>query len=477
MTSVVADSAGEASSDHAERQPTGADSDVPDKALTRPYVVRSSDLKEGTLTLMPGIYNVVLQREDVLPDSLKPHLSGQVCSAKTNGDGACAMHAVFGIPSASSELFLSDARKNAICALRTLPAAANGNVTAKHLYESLLTNIWVDFAVPYITGEPSAESRAFWSSLENISPALAVEARSFYHTRSALEDCKFRMKAEALLRSRCLFTADHESLHVRGFAQKLNYLPSELEVHVVAGQVRVSKADLQRDGKCEGLQPAHGSDGFIRGTRVAFPDDGPSCKYEALFDQRPVFDALREAFMTFTLGRSPQPFFNLARDSLVDKCHLPFLSCLAAWVECPTPLSEPQDFGTRCWEAYMDCISDDNFYLSIDELIAICLVESVNVAVFEEEGGVLKYAGGFFEAPGCVTCCKLRSNRLQRVRSHFERIITTMQLQDLAHEYGRAQADAVFAEEVQSWYDEEACNDWKLFPTVDAVQTQRHQQA
>ena len=117
----------------------------------------------------------------------------------------------------------------------------------------------------------------------------------------------------------------------------------------------------------------------------------------------------------------------------------------------------------------MVCISDDNFYLSIDELIAICLVESVNVAVFEEEGGVLKYAGGFFEAPGCVTCCKLRSNRLQRVRSHFERIITAMQLQDLAHEYCRAPADAVFAEEVQSWYDEEACNDRKLIPTVDAA--------
>ena len=76
----------------------------------------------------------------------------------------------------------------------------------------------------------------------------------------------------------------------------------------------------------------------------------------------------------------------------------------------------------------MECLHKKNFYFSVEELIAVCLVAKVNVAVFTEEASVLTYAGGFFEADGAVTCCKLRSNRFGRTHSHFERLITTTEL-------------------------------------------------
>ena len=107
----------------------------------------------------------------------------------------------------------------------------------------------------------------------------------------------------------------------------------------------------------------------------------------------------------------------------------------------------------------MDCLHQKKYYFSVEELIAVCFVAKVNVAVFTEESSILTYAGGFFEAAGVVTCCKLRSNRSGRTRSHFERLITTTELQQIVHEYNRAAEDAMLAEEAQDRWDEEASGD------------------
>ena len=107
----------------------------------------------------------------------------------------------------------------------------------------------------------------------------------------------------------------------------------------------------------------------------------------------------------------------------------------------------------------MECLHKQNYYFSVEELIAVCLVAKVNVAVFTEEASVLTYAGGFFEADGAVTCCKLRSNRLGRTRSHFERLITTTEIQQIVHDHNRAAEDAMLADEAQDPCDEEASGD------------------
>jgi len=161
----------------------------------------------------------------------------------------------------------------------------------------------------------------------------------------------------------------------------MSFVPAALQVAVVGGRVRVADAELQQSCAWEGLKPAHGDDGFINGTRIRFPAGGPRCRYEALFDARAEFDALRESFMTFAPESSPRPFFDLARDALSDGTHTPFLRSLSAWVECPSSLREPVAFGRWCWEAYMECLNVKTFYFSVEELIAVCLVANVNVAV------------------------------------------------------------------------------------------------
>ena len=53
-------------------------------------------------------------------------------------------------------------------------------------------------------------------------------------------------------------------------------------------------------------------------------------------------------------------------------------------------------FGFDKNQRYMVCMNQKDFYLSADELVATCLVAKVNVAVFEQHGNMLEYAGGFF---------------------------------------------------------------------------------
>jgi len=430
-----------------------------EETLPLPYTVRGSDLKNGILTLMPGTYNAVWPQGNNVPECVRQHMSAELCSVKTNGNGACAIHSIFGRPAALSELFLPDARRKATHALCTLPAIADNNETAKDLFISLCANLWVEFAVPHLEGRPSIETEAFWSSLERQSPGLAVEARKCYIDRPVLERRKNNLKAVAVTASRQFFNAEDECQRVRPLAIKMGFVPASMEGHMVDGRVCVSGASLQSDGQWEGLQQARGDDGFIKGTRIVFPFDGPSCKYEALFDGRPEFDALREGFMTYAPQSSPRQFLGLAQESCVDVRHTSFLRSLTSWVECPTPLREPLEFGPRAWEAYMTCMNHKDFYMSADELIATCLVAKVNVAVFEQQGKVLEYAGGFFDAPGAVTCCKLSSNRLQRIRSHFERVLTTTELQEIIQEQHRDAEDARMAEEAQDVADEGAASD------------------
>ena len=65
---------------------------------------------------------------------------------------------------------------------------------------------------------------------------------------------------------------------------------------------------LGRFPKCARDSLGRIADGFVRGTRVAFPADGPDSKYAALFDARPEFEDLRLAFLVFS---DPQSKVNI----------------------------------------------------------------------------------------------------------------------------------------------------------------------
>ena len=69
------------------------------------------------------------------------------------------------------------------------------------------------------------------------------------------------------------------------------------------------------------------------------------------------------------------------------------------------------------------------YSFSVDELVAICIMERINVAVFKEVRGALTFVDGWFDGVGPVVCTKLIANSDESVRSHFERLLIVEECQ------------------------------------------------
>ena len=108
-----------------------------------------------------------------------------------------------------------------------------------------------------------------------------------------------------------------------------------------------------------------------------------------------------------------------------------FLAAVHEWAKCVGYDDEPPMFGVRAWASYLQCIRNSSYYFSVAELLAMCIVSSVNVIIFRETDSVLSYEGGYFEGRGLPVYVKLDCNTIEdgQVRSHFERLISA----DVAH--------------------------------------------
>ncbi len=219
-----------------------------------------------------------------MPESVRALCDGTMRALETNGDGACALHAVFGQPTSSGELFLANARDFAARLLGPSPDELVNRGVQSWFVDSIKTVLWADFAVPYYEGRRDAESILFVEALEETLPALAREARETY-------------------------------------------------------------------------------------------------------------DASKLPPFAITNG--------------------------------------PPDFVSRAWPAYLHCIQKSGYYFSVEELLVICAQKDMNVAVFTEAGGQLTYESGHFSGAEPLVCAKLTSDNVERVRSHFERIVASSEVERL----------------------------------------------
>ena len=86
------------------------------------------------------------------------------------------------------------------------------------------------------------------------------------------------------------------------------------------------------------------------------------------------------------------------------------------------PDALPSHFAERAWPSYVTALQKPDYWLSCDELLLLCALADVSVAVFERQGNVLNLAGAHMPAGTVPVLVKIDSNRYQRVRSHFERL-------------------------------------------------------
>jgi hypothetical protein len=195
------------------------------------------------------------------------------------------------------------------------------------------------------------------------------------------------------------------------------------------------------EGCYDFLNTAYNDDGYVRGTRCEFPADGPKCKYTALFDDRPMFDSLREVFLVWAdascrahafstaVGQVlgiPEISAQLVEDVLV------FANMTRRWATMVASPDVPQSFATRTWPAYVKCVQFLGFFLSVEEIVLVSSMANVNVAVFCQGGSLLRYATGSFDGDEPIVYIKLAASNAGRVRSHFERLILAGQVRAFA---------------------------------------------
>ena len=96
--------------------------------------VTREDLVRKLVDLKPGVYKVLLSEDDGVPEEHRAVLLQDQVAIETCGDGACGVHALFGVPRGhgTKELYKSNARQWA-CELLgpDLEAVATASILAR----------------------------------------------------------------------------------------------------------------------------------------------------------------------------------------------------------------------------------------------------------------------------------------------------------------------------------------------------------
>ena len=167
----------------------------------------------------------------------------------------------------------------------------------------------------------------------------------------------------------------------------------------------------------------------MKGTREAAPSRIPQSKYDALFDKRHIFDAIRESFL-FSAGTPDSMVILLeaiaSERDLSPTARAQLENFRSEVHHHRAALAEPQAvhcFGEEAWPYYVQALQDENYWLSVGELVLLCHLAGVRIIVFKQTGAVLKAEASNLAGSGEVIFVKIAidADAHVRVRSHFER--------------------------------------------------------
>ena len=389
------------------------------------YEIRYQDIKQpsearpGQPFIRPkgGRYFIRCGGDGAVPPNVEA-MVGEAIALDTEGQHcACAVHAVFGAPAVNGKLLVLGARRLARQLLSQAARRAGSSASIHRRLHFLVQTFWEEYMLRHFRQEPTGESRLFWEALRKLTPVVAEESRQKYQEYQGRLDLVQAAKTKVLRDSQLFFTEALEPF-IRSLANEIGYMPSP---------------DMMIDGESfEGLEPVCGTDGVIRGSkRVRILAASRMSKYDALFHQNEVFNALRESFLVFgDPHMTPQRVLHAIRGRLRSTEAVPqeaemFSEALAGWVQAGTvDQRPPPSFFEAAWPAYLECIQSTQYFFSTTELAMICDLANVNVAIFRQIDETLSYVEGVFGNAGRIVCVKLLSNNVGEVHSHFERVLT-----------------------------------------------------
>ena len=203
------------------------------------YIFESCDMEPERQLLKPELYHIDTASIDENLTLLRNSISTFLRSIRTNGDGTCGVHALFGSPALSYhggyELFASRAREIAEYFLdiagKELPKLEEDPRTHQ-LIGGIKTILWTEFVVRHltVTGGSTSESNIFWRSLERHVPELAAEAKLVVESNRSSEVNFENLKIRTCEASRKFFIEELEKDFIRPLAVRLGYIPDNTDV-------------------------------------------------------------------------------------------------------------------------------------------------------------------------------------------------------------------------------------------------------
>jgi hypothetical protein len=135
------------------------------------YAWDYKDFRDNVVKVDPASLRVEWDPGDVVREELGTICLEPMHAVSTFGDGACAVHAVFGTPAASAGLMKKGARDLVRHFLgSSIQSLLDGGAKQEHV-QALQTSFWTDLALVYLERMASDQKRIqdepkfFWNSL------------------------------------------------------------------------------------------------------------------------------------------------------------------------------------------------------------------------------------------------------------------------------------------------------------------------
>ena len=357
---------------------------------------------------------------------------GSFLRARTLGDGACALHAVFGTLS-SGFLHCDEARKRAAAVLRReLATHRKPEEDCTHL-ASVRETLWAELALPAArhassrTCDVSPEAVCFWSYLQPSVREYVLELVD------AQEDCELQHRTYMIrLNDACrtLFTAAKEP-SCRVLAVALGHLPHGCSKEEAFGRVEIGNDDACQEPSPFLTSPYVWNEdrrvNEVRGSRAVVSSEmleRCATKYAALFREEHCYDAIRQSFVLPT-GVAGAHIADLVESVAQEVGGIEEVSDLISLLrDRPSPFEVPAEFAHRVSQGYCSAVEHEaDYYISVCELLALATAVGSSVVVAKLERGKLVPLGHTRSSCPPYAVVLLQSVSGTAVRSHFERLV------------------------------------------------------
>jgi len=349
----------------------------------------------------------------------------------TNGNGGCSIHSLFGKPDVADgdRMFAKRARSRTIATIGRTAIEFRGRLQSDVFFDAVTSCIWGDYLLPILYKENNIhqgmeifqQGQILWDGVKQ-DPVLRQSL--LQHVRRKHEELQC---AELVYRnvSECFKEACRPK-----YAVFLSLLISKLNEGTDADSPHWNMFRTpweERNGVFIVRSSARTS------ARIdALAEDTPQTMWAALLDSRSLFDSVRESLLR--CRGSNYMMLQRAVDSVVDTCNSAALRedgiirrfrealAIATVTNLQTEMSVPHKFLERVWKHYLQALSDPDYWLSYDELIALATIAKVRTLVLQNSNAQLTCKGHNFDAVPAENEARTVIIALTG-RIHFERLM------------------------------------------------------